>query len=292
MPIIRGRHRFESHYTQIPNAWLRDKRLSYKARGLLAELLSHEPGFSVSRESLARNGQDGDRAVRSAIAELEAAGYLSRSQGRSEGSQKFGAAIWITTDPFDPSVQNEPSATSKSVHYPSVQNPSVQNAGAKKTIFKKIEVKKEDLVQNKFEPEQNLLFNEFWAVYPRRQGRGAALKAFEKSLDKIGGEVILDAAMRFARDPNLPPKQFIPMPATWLNQERWEDGPLPERELTPEEKQARARAESERRREIERRHAEQMRIESEEARRKSTPPPRCEHGNSIISCRTCLFANK
>jgi len=88
MPIIRGHHSFDGQFTQIPNAWIRDARLSYKARGLLAELLSHAPGFEVSRERLSKNGQDGDRAIRSAIAELESLGYLVRSQNRTEQGAK------------------------------------------------------------------------------------------------------------------------------------------------------------------------------------------------------------
>lgn len=292
MPIIRGRHKFEDHFTQIPNAWLRDKRLSYKARGLLAELLSHEPGFRVSRESLARNGQDGDRAVRTAIAELEAAGYLKRSQSRSEGSQKFGASVWITTDPFEPLVHNEPTATSKSVHFAPAGFAPAGNATPKKTIEEKTNEEKKILVQDKLEPGQSDLFNEFWAVYPRRQGRGAAIKAFAKACTVDAVESVLEGAKRFAADPNLPPKQYIPMPATWLNQERWSDGPLPEREMSPEEKLARDQEIIARRRDAERRHTEQLLREAEEAKAKATPPPRCEHGEVIFRCRTCLLDAK
>ena len=35
MPVIRGHHSFDNHFTQIPNHWLRDSRLSFKARGLM-----------------------------------------------------------------------------------------------------------------------------------------------------------------------------------------------------------------------------------------------------------------
>jgi hypothetical protein len=34
---------------------------------------------------------------------------------------------------------------------------------------------------------------------------------------------------RYAADPNLPDKQFIPLPATWLNGDRWDDDPCPPR---------------------------------------------------------------
>jgi hypothetical protein len=71
MPIIRGEHSFDAHFTQIPNAWLRDNRLSYKARGLLAELVSHTVGWEVSIQRIANNGVDGKDSIGSAIQELE-----------------------------------------------------------------------------------------------------------------------------------------------------------------------------------------------------------------------------
>lgn len=72
-------------------------------------------------------------------------------------------------------------------------------------------------------------FIEFYDVYPRHVGKQAAARAFKKAAKKVSPSVIITAAERLAADPNLPEKQFIPHPATWLNQGRWEDEPLPER---------------------------------------------------------------
>lgn len=72
------------------------------------------------------------------------------------------------------------------------------------------------------------VFDQFWRIYPRRAGKGAARKAWQLALRKVDGAVILEAATRYAADPNQPDdKTKIPHPATWLNQERWEDDPLP-----------------------------------------------------------------
>lgn len=72
-------------------------------------------------------------------------------------------------------------------------------------------------------------FNEFWSAYPRKAGKGAAKTAFTKALNKADASTIIAAAEAYRDDPNRQ-DQFTAHASTWLNQERWEDGPLPERQ--------------------------------------------------------------
>ena len=76
-------------------------------------------------------------------------------------------------------------------------------------------------------------FQAFWSTYPKKAGKIAAEKAFEKAVKTVGNPTpILEGARRLRDDPNLPTgaeARFIPHPATWLNQGRWEDDPLPPR---------------------------------------------------------------
>jgi len=71
-------------WTSIPNAALEDPALSWRATGLLAYLLSRPPGWETDSVRLAssRPGAEGRDAVRSALAELEAARYLHRVKVR------------------------------------------------------------------------------------------------------------------------------------------------------------------------------------------------------------------
>lgn len=68
-------------------------------------------------------------------------------------------------------------------------------------------------------------FDAFWSVYPRKVGKGAARKSFEKAMKKTDLKTILDAVEAQRQSPQWTRDdgQFIPHPATWLNQERWAD---------------------------------------------------------------------
>ncbi len=63
-------------WTEIPDSTIRDKRLSYRARGVLVRLLSNAEGYRMTAEDLAREGREGRGAVLAALRELREAGYL------------------------------------------------------------------------------------------------------------------------------------------------------------------------------------------------------------------------
>ena len=66
-------------------------------------------------------------------------------------------------------------------------------------------------------------FPEFWALYPRKEAKKNAAKAFAKLIrDGTDPETVINGLrkFRFSDDP-----AFIPHPATWLNGRRWEDQP-------------------------------------------------------------------
>jgi len=109
MPLIRGQHSFDDHYTQLPNAWVRDSRLSFKARGLLALLMSHSPGWNMSIRSIAKGNGTGIDTVKSAVGELETLGYLVRSDEQQRDEKgSFADYVWTTTDPFQNPVTGKP----------------------------------------------------------------------------------------------------------------------------------------------------------------------------------------
>lgn len=77
-------------WTSIPNETLEDRRLSWRARGILAYLLSRPPGWETDSERLAAIAKEGRDAVRTALTELEKARYLFRVKVQGNGG------LWAT----------------------------------------------------------------------------------------------------------------------------------------------------------------------------------------------------
>ena len=214
--IIRNTLRFEGRFTQIPNDWIRDDRLGFRAKGVLVYLMSHQSGWKTSLAHLSALGLDGKDAIRSAVKELEDAGYLIRRRLRNNG--QLAGAEWELQDPFETPMSENPTQGNQTLGNSRLENPTVKNTNIKNT---------KDLEQQDI---SNALFEKFWAVYPRRTNKGGAKTAFLKAVDvKVSFYDLMQAVERYASDPNLPEPQFIPHAATWLNQERWADGALPER---------------------------------------------------------------
>jgi hypothetical protein len=64
-------------------------------------------------------------------------------------------------------------------------------------------------------------FSEFWAVYPRRVGKLAALKAFTKARKMATTDQIIDGVERYLR--HKPSYADWAHPSSWLNAGRWMD---------------------------------------------------------------------
>ena len=233
MKIRRGFIPSIDQFTIIPNHWARDPNLSRRAIGLLVELLSHSEGWDVTVNSLWRNGTEGKNAIVATLKELEQAGYLRREQTR-EGD-RFGAMEYIITDPSD--SERGPVSQESGDVIPESRLQGHEKQGSREQVTRNGDTKKnnqKDQPQEHQEKKNNApatrdatdRFDEFWATYPRRQGKGAAVKAWAKAIKRANPDTILKAAAGYRDDPHRDP-QFTAHPSTWLNQDRWEDEPLP-----------------------------------------------------------------
>jgi hypothetical protein len=201
MPLIRGHHSFDDHFTQIPNDWVRDSRLTLKAIGLLTQLMSHRPGWNMSISSLARFNKTGVDTIKSAVKELELYGYLKRSEKQEHNEDgTFADYVWTTADPF--------------------QNPDTVKPASGKQDTKNTITKEQQPIKNKQE-NTDTGFDKFWELYPKKIAKADALKAWNKAIKTKTADELLKVTKAYAES-KLPDITYIPYPASWLNKGLYE----------------------------------------------------------------------
>jgi hypothetical protein len=89
----------ETHFTQVPNHWLRNPDLSYRTKGILAAIASHRAGYRLTMAQLISDSKDGRDSVRAGVKEAELAGYLVLTALRDAGGRHQGYAIRLVEDP-------------------------------------------------------------------------------------------------------------------------------------------------------------------------------------------------
>lgn len=119
MRIIRGPR--DHGFVIIPNDTLEDARLSFRARGVLAYLLSRPDGWTTNSDTLAAGAREGRDAIRTALRELEQARYMTRTKTAGERGQ------WVTVTV----VTDRPQVGDQAVHnLPDDGLPGVGQPGA------------------------------------------------------------------------------------------------------------------------------------------------------------------
>jgi hypothetical protein len=199
--IFRGKLHFESQFTQIHNAWIRDPHISYKAKGLLTYLLSHEVGYTITIGQIIRESGDGKQAVRSALEELIKAGYLETQRTTDERGYNAGLAYFIK-DPSIPKSEN-----------PTLDNPTLDNQTALENNLTKKTTKQEKPTDTGFDT--------FWLLYPKKIAKADAVKAWKQVLKKKTADEMIALTKAYSES-KLPDMTYIPYPASWLNKGLYE----------------------------------------------------------------------
>lgn len=87
------------NYTVMANYHLRDKRLSFRARGLLSTILSLPDDWDYSVKGLVTLAKDGFDSVKTTLKELEETGYLVRKRDRNYHGQLTKMIYTIYEEP-------------------------------------------------------------------------------------------------------------------------------------------------------------------------------------------------
>ena len=113
-------------YTVMSNHHLRNKELTLKAKGLLSQMLSLPENWDYTLAGLSHINKESIDAIRTAVLELEKAGYIKRSQGRDKKGKMTAITYTIYEQPQSPVLEN-PTSDNPTLEKPKTDNPTSEN---------------------------------------------------------------------------------------------------------------------------------------------------------------------
>ena len=126
MAVIRAPK--DKNFTVMSTHHLRDRRLSLKSIGLFSIILSLPPDWTFSISGLATITKDGIAAVRAALNELEACGYLTRRRLRSEDGRLESSEYTFYEIPYtEKPDQEKPDQDNPVQAIPAQEMPALEN---------------------------------------------------------------------------------------------------------------------------------------------------------------------
>jgi len=114
----------------ISNIGLRDERLSYKAKGLLAYMLTLPDDWIFYESELVNHSTDGKASVKSGLKELQTTGYLTRDRRRDEKGHLKEATWEISDEP----MSDYPTLDNPTLEKPTLDNQQLLNTNSTKDL--------------------------------------------------------------------------------------------------------------------------------------------------------------
>ncbi len=113
-------------YAIVPNYHQRDKTISLKAKGLLSQMFSLPNEWDYTLKGLAHINLDGIDAIRTAVQELEKAGYIKRTRIRDENGRLRGTKYKVYALPRPP-TSDSPTLENPTQVKPTQEEPTQVN---------------------------------------------------------------------------------------------------------------------------------------------------------------------
>lgn len=218
-------------YAILPSPVRYDRRLSASEKVFFAEItsLSDQCGYCYAGNGYFSKLYDtSDRTVQRWVKHLQELGYVVVINVRD------GATMQRRISPLPASVpdvcaENVPDKNVGERHPVSAGDKNVAPTPTKMSPTPRQKCRLEQYKNNNTRENNTRAcargFDRFWAAYPRKVGKGAAERSFERIRPDAA---LLDGMLRAIetqRQSDTWQRGYIPNPATWLNQRRWEDEP-------------------------------------------------------------------
>ena len=132
-------------YTVMSNHHLCNKELSLKAKGLLSQMLSLPEDWDYTLSGLSFINRESIDAIRTAVWELEKAGYITRRQGRDEKGKMTAIEYTIYEQPQPPPELEKPILENPTADNPVLENPTTDNPTLENPTQLNKDIQKTDL---------------------------------------------------------------------------------------------------------------------------------------------------
>lgn len=187
-------------YTVMSNHHLRNPDLTLKAKGLLSQMLSLPDNWDYTLKGLSSINRESVDAIRTAVWELEKAGYITRRQGRDEKGKLSAIEYTIFEQPQPPGLENpitdNPLLENPTPDKPTTENPVSENPTQLNKELSTKELSNTDLSSTQSIPILSTPFQDKAATPPERKGNGYtnmdAVRAYEEVIkDNIEYDCLL-----------------------------------------------------------------------------------------------------
>ncbi len=226
-------------FTVLYNSMITDKRLSLKAKGLFAVMMSRPENWEFSVSGLAAFSGVGKDSIRATLAELEDVGYLIRSQAHDSGG-KFAGNIYVLQDIAPPLSENTDDGEIRQRESTLSENPTQRSKDLEERRTKDTPIppegasrkgrRKADKSIPTWKPERFEAFWEFYRTHARGEDRQGAVRSWDKLKPKDALIDTMARALKVQVESDDWKRGFgIPYAKTWLNNARWKDTLKPEK---------------------------------------------------------------
>ena len=213
----------EDKFTLISNQFMRDTTLPPRAKAVYLYMRSHADGWELNTTVIADALGMARNTAQAAVNDLIEAGYLDRRQKRGADGRMVTVEYTIFAEAVDRGSEIEQRGEVLKNCAPGAQK--LSDKCSKIEPYKKTKKTNKEDYHARDDVDG---FDEWWEACPKKVGKGAARTAYAKAVKKSDPATLLSgiraASMIWSRDKT--EKRYIPNPATWLNQERWEDETL------------------------------------------------------------------
>jgi hypothetical protein len=212
-------------FTTIQNETL-DKIPTNSALGVYVYLASKPEDWIIRDKDIQRRFGIGKKALETCLKTLKEVGLYEKVSIRNpNGTVK----VWISNLYITPKAESEIDHNTENRHSGSIHNTPYATCGLNQKVDKELHTnnimntKERKNTNTSSDDDEDGDFCEFWTGYPKKVGKKQSKKAWGKLSKKTRKQVIEDIAKRKENNWKGKHSQFIPNPASYLTNERWED---------------------------------------------------------------------